>query len=593
MLSKPAATTNSDTPSAEAPGLGRDMQGQSTQSSQHNSDYVCDLKRIYDTVAASPLYNYAGPKVRVPSALHIEHWRSELQDYPDKLLVEFLEFGWPVNFDRASPIRSTLVNHASATAWPADIEHYIQTELEHRALAGPFRGAPVAPTHLSPLMTRPKRSSIYRRVIMDLSWPPGESINDGVDTTHYIDGPANIHLPTEDFMEQRVLELGKGAMMYKSDLARGYRQLRVDPTDWHLLGFAHRDRVYLDICPPFGLRTSALFMQRTSQAICYIHARRGFYSKSYLDDFGGAEGGEERANAALDSLQAVMSKLGVVEAQHKVCRPSTRMVWLGIIFDSIAMTMAIPADKLTEVMDIFRSWENRTRATRNEMQSLLGLIQFVASVSPPARVFSNRMLANLREMPKRGSESLSLGFKQDLAFFRHLWPSYNGVRILEKDDIVCQRHLELDACLTGCGGVSGEQYYASEFPSEVLAVDHPIAHLELLNIVVAAKTWGQEWAGQRVRVVCDNSNACIAIQTGRSRDPFMQDCVRELFVECAIRDIELLAEHCPGKLMIRADALSRAHKSRAAAEFVNKDDLLRAATRVTIPAERFALRAMV
>ena len=51
------------------------------------------------------------------------------------------------------------------------------------------------------------------------------------------------------------------------------------------------------------------------------------------------------------------------------------------------------------------------------MQQLLGLLQFIANASPPARVFTNRMLSNLREMSKKGTDTLSWGFKKDLLFF--------------------------------------------------------------------------------------------------------------------------------------------------------------------------------
>ena len=75
------------------------------------------------------------------------------------------------------------------------------------------------------LMMRPKKDSTHRRVIMDLSWPPGSAVNDGIDTESYLDGPGTIALPTIDYMEQRLLALGPGAFLYKTDLARGYRQL--------------------------------------------------------------------------------------------------------------------------------------------------------------------------------------------------------------------------------------------------------------------------------------------------------------------------------------------------------------------------------
>ena len=144
-------------------------------------------------------------------------------------LVKFIEFGWPVNFDKAYPLGRVDDNHPSALNYTEHLEYYIDTELGHRALAGPFGGPPFTWTHISPLMTRPKKESEKRRVIMDLSWPHGASVNDGVTLTQYVDGPAVIKLPTVDYMEGRMLTLGRGAFLYKTDLARGYRQLRVDP----------------------------------------------------------------------------------------------------------------------------------------------------------------------------------------------------------------------------------------------------------------------------------------------------------------------------------------------------------------------------
>ena len=177
---------------------------------------------------------------------------------------DFLEFGWPVNLNRSTILVDTQANHPSATQHDDDVRHYIEVELAHRALAGPFEELPVPYFHTSPLMTRTKKDSVHRWVIMDLSWPKGFAINDSIDPANYLDGPANIKLPTADCMVDRLLLLGDGAFMYKTDLARGYRQLRVDPWDWPLLGFRHGGRCYMDLCPPppppLGLRTSAMCM---------------------------------------------------------------------------------------------------------------------------------------------------------------------------------------------------------------------------------------------------------------------------------------------------------------------------------------------
>ena len=107
------------------------------------------------------------------TSLCIEAWRRHLQGYHDANLVSFLEFGWPINFNRNTILASTHENHASALALPDDLDYNINTELGHQALAGPFKGPPVVPMHLSPLMMRIKKDAQHRRIIMDLSWPPG------------------------------------------------------------------------------------------------------------------------------------------------------------------------------------------------------------------------------------------------------------------------------------------------------------------------------------------------------------------------------------------------------------------------------------
>ena len=354
----------------------------------YDERYNVQLRQIFNAVVASGAYNCQRARIRVPSGLCIPAWRRYLNHYHDARIVDYLECGWPVNFKAGSPLCATHDNHASARDHESHIDHYVRTELGERALAGPFAGPPVSTIHLSPLMTKPKRDSSHRRVIMDLSWPRGESVNDGVDIDNYIDGPAAVHLPTADYMVDRLLQLGPGAYLYKTDLARGYRQLRVDPGDWPLLGFKHNGAYFMDLCPPFGLRTSAMFMQRTSEAVSHVHANFGFYSRPYLDDFGGAESDKGRADDALNCLQKIMQQLGLREAAHKVCRPAQVMTWLGIRYDSVTMIMSIPPDKLEEIMGVVRAWQGKTRATAKEMQSLIGLLQFVASVSPPPPAFS-------------------------------------------------------------------------------------------------------------------------------------------------------------------------------------------------------------
>ena len=146
-----------------------------------------------------------------------------------------------------------------------------------------------------------------------------------------------------------------------------------------------------------------------------------------------------------------------------------------------------------------------------------------------------------------------------------------------------QHQVELDACLSGCGAVAGDQFYAARFPESVTGAGHTIAHLELLNVVVALKMWSDRWAGWTVQIYCDNLNSVYVLQSGRSRDSFMQACAREVFLVTAAGDIDIQVCHRPGLSMIWADALSREHTHPKFQRFVRDDPHLAAATRRTVP----------
>ena len=167
-------------------------------------------------------------------------WKEYLDGHADRELVEFLEFEWPIHVYRA--------DKPSVPQYFGDIQQYIQVKMD------------ILYFPASSLMTRPKKDSSHRRVKMDLSWPRGISTDNGMN----LDGPVTIRLPTTDCKVERLLQLGAGAYMYKTSLAREYRQLCVDPWDWPLLCFRHGGQCNMDLGPLPGIKNAAMCMQRTS-----------------------------------------------------------------------------------------------------------------------------------------------------------------------------------------------------------------------------------------------------------------------------------------------------------------------------------------
>ena len=97
-------------------------------------------------------------------------------------------------------------NHAGAKLYPAAITNYINTELKEGAIMGPFTLSPFTNRiGVSPLSTRPKRNSQNKiRIIMDLSFPPGRSVNDGIEKDSYCGWSIKLVYPTIDTLAKRI-----------------------------------------------------------------------------------------------------------------------------------------------------------------------------------------------------------------------------------------------------------------------------------------------------------------------------------------------------------------------------------------------------
>ncbi|MCP4256961.1 MAG: hypothetical protein GY774_05470, partial [Planctomycetes bacterium] len=189
-------------------------------------------------------------------------------------------------------------NHSSATNHPSHVDKYIHTELKHRAMLGPFRAKPFSWTMISPLMTREKSGSNDRRVIMDLSHPKGQSVNDGIDRDTYLGEQFKLLLPNALTLRDRIRQEGEGAYMWGRDLSRSYRQLRSCPLDYPLLGLTWNSYFFIDLAVPFRLSHGAKCMQDVTQSVVDILATQNLYSVAYIDDIAGANANIEQADEA-------------------------------------------------------------------------------------------------------------------------------------------------------------------------------------------------------------------------------------------------------------------------------------------------------
>ena len=158
-------------------------------------------------------------------------------------------------------------------------------------------------------MTRDKPGSENRRVIIDLSWPIGSTVNSAIDKDSYKGTEFALVLPTVDHITDQLKLLGKGAHLYKIDISRAFRHIKVDPLDYHLLGL-HWCHVYVDTWVPFGSRHGSQIFQPISDVMRHIMRRHGHKVINYVDDYVGF-GMPSDARRSFDLLYDLLQKLGL------------------------------------------------------------------------------------------------------------------------------------------------------------------------------------------------------------------------------------------------------------------------------------------
>ena len=293
-------------------------------------------------VKASGKPNYLEARVPVPTHSDLDLLESLLEDNDDKLIVDFLRYGWSMSRSMLPLTNSSAkVNHKRALQFSDAINHYLATEHSNNMLLGPFFTNPFPDrTDSSPLNSVPKRDSDERRVILNMSFPSGHSVNDGINKDFYLGVSIDLTYPTIDSFTTVVKAVGQGALMYKRDLCRAYCQIWTDPFDVPFQGFFWQGAFYFDTVLVMGCTSSTYISQQVTSALVHIHNSWGALFTNYFDDFIGVAP-QEKAGKDFHKLGWLLQDIGVWGSEHKACPPSSLMVVLGIMVNTIDMTISI------------------------------------------------------------------------------------------------------------------------------------------------------------------------------------------------------------------------------------------------------------
>ncbi len=158
-------------------------------------------------------------------------WEVALRAHLDKAYVAYivqeLREGFRVGFRWDSPLKSATHNMHSTIIRLAMISEYSNYRLTRDCMLGSFPLAWRQVLHVKRFGLIPKGHSTGKfRLITDLSYPHGASVNDGIDPALTLRSYTSV-----DSVAQRVQWLGKGSLLAKMDIKSAYRLIPVHLQD--------------------------------------------------------------------------------------------------------------------------------------------------------------------------------------------------------------------------------------------------------------------------------------------------------------------------------------------------------------------------
>ena len=161
--------------------------------------------------------------------------------------------------------------------------------------------------------------------------------------------PFNLKLPTLDAILPQLEKLDQDARLYKVDVARAFRNVRVDPGDVIHLCIQWKVQYFLDKNLPFGAVHGTAIFQRITDLIRFLMAKQGFLVHNYIDVIY-AVCHKDHGHLAFETLKKSLNNMGLPLNYNKVFAPCMNLNIMGVTIDIKTRTFNTSPEKLKDIM---------------------------------------------------------------------------------------------------------------------------------------------------------------------------------------------------------------------------------------------------
>ena len=110
-----------------------------------------------------------------------------------------------------------------------------------------------------------------------------------------------------------------------------------------------------------------------------------------------------------------------------------KVVCLGIMFNTMDLSLTINPDRLSEVLEIWGDCGGAHFSQQHELRVLLGKLHFVACCIWPGLIFESHLWNFLQETLLVGKVSITAEAQKDIAWWLKFMSLYNGVSMFRRN----------------------------------------------------------------------------------------------------------------------------------------------------------------
>ena len=450
-------------------------------------------------------------------------------------------------------------NWPSAYKFKDNVEQFIQDRIQDGSIIE-VSEADTSEISFSPISAFKKKRSEKIQVVHDLSFPPNKSINSHIP-------PENCSVKYTTVLDAvKICQKLQNPWLAKTDLKNAYYHFPIRSQDSKFLGFKWekegKERSYVWRSAPYGLRSAAALFSEAGSALRYIYVKNGASKNSifYLDDILVIDTSKESCQESLNIVLETCSRAGFEVQDKKTQGPTKILTFLGIEIDTILKQIKIDEERLVEMRNLLQEWETKITATKREILSILGKLNFCSQVVGPGRSFMARLIEDSKKGKYLHSKiNISRSARSDIKWWSKSMKQFNGVTWFPREIEMSSAILIFsDASDIALAGNCKLAWTIVPFTGEYKwLAEKSIQYRELYAAVLTVATFSNELRNCQTVMHIDNEAMQKAIQRKSSKVPELMSLIRTLFFITTIHNIQYKAVHISSGLNRDSDNLSR------------------------------------